>query len=243
MLSRLIFGDDIFISYARADGSLYAVGLADELTKRSFSCFIDQLGAEPSERVPASLKSRLRGCTVMVLVGTPRALVSKQVRLEVEEFRRTGRPIIPVYFDTDDPAQTPLHSLVTGLAVTREAEEALKFGRPSEAVVSRIVNSFLYKRRTARLRRLTVGTVAFVVLLLGGAVALSNTIIQRANAARIEAEALRGEAEQQKEEAAKQEAAAKEANDKAQIALEAARRTKALADHNAAQVARCMAGK
>jgi hypothetical protein len=40
MSLRLLSADDIFISYARRDSSTYASGLADELTKRGFSCFI-----------------------------------------------------------------------------------------------------------------------------------------------------------------------------------------------------------
>ena len=46
------YRDDIFISYSRRDASLYAAGLADELTKRSFSCFIDQLGTDPDKNLP-----------------------------------------------------------------------------------------------------------------------------------------------------------------------------------------------
>src|SRR6185436_13542128 len=40
--------DDIFISYTRLDASTYAAGLADELTKLGFSCFIDKLGTPPA---------------------------------------------------------------------------------------------------------------------------------------------------------------------------------------------------
>jgi hypothetical protein len=38
---RFLFGDDIFISYSRADGITYAEGLASELAKRGFSCRVD----------------------------------------------------------------------------------------------------------------------------------------------------------------------------------------------------------
>jgi hypothetical protein len=41
-LARLIFGDDVFISYCRADGHAYAARLASELAKRGFSCRLDQ---------------------------------------------------------------------------------------------------------------------------------------------------------------------------------------------------------
>jgi hypothetical protein len=38
---RALFGDAVFISYARADGSIYAGQLAGELAKRGFSCRFD----------------------------------------------------------------------------------------------------------------------------------------------------------------------------------------------------------
>ncbi len=50
----LLTKDDIFISYSRGDGALYAAGLADKLTAEKFSCFLDRLGTEPNADLPQS---------------------------------------------------------------------------------------------------------------------------------------------------------------------------------------------
>ena len=42
--SRFLFGNDAFISYARRDATIYSLGLANQLTKKELSCFLDQWG-------------------------------------------------------------------------------------------------------------------------------------------------------------------------------------------------------
>lgn len=178
MFARLLFGDDIFISYSRSDGSHYATGLADELTKRNFSCFIDQLGAAPDKDLPADLTRKIANSTMCVVVGTPRALNSQFVRREVEQFKKTKRTIIPIYFDTPQPSS--LDSVIPGLACASEAEDALARGNPSPPVISHIEKAFSYTRRQQRMRRLALGTVAFVILLIAGASVISTVIYTRA---------------------------------------------------------------
>lgn len=39
---KFLLGDDIFISYSRADGATYASGLASRLADLAFSCKLDQ---------------------------------------------------------------------------------------------------------------------------------------------------------------------------------------------------------
>src|SRR5689334_17168412 len=99
MLLRYMYGDDIFISYARADGITYAAALADELTSKGFSCFLDQWGTLPGQQLPGSLKRSIKRSTVFVLVGTEKAGYSNSVGLEVGEFLKTKRPIVPIDFD------------------------------------------------------------------------------------------------------------------------------------------------
>src|SRR5262245_25628033 len=93
---RFFFGDDVFISYARADATTYALGLANALTAREISCFLDQWGTPPGDKLPQTLLTALRKSTMFVLVGTERAAASEPVRREVEEFIGCGRPIIPI---------------------------------------------------------------------------------------------------------------------------------------------------
>jgi hypothetical protein len=211
MISRLLFGEDIFISYSRVEGSLYATGLADELTKLQFSCFIDRLGTVPGKDLPKTLKSKIRNSTLLVLVGTKSAFMSQPVREELEEFVKTKRTIVPIYFG-EVPKDSLLNSIIPGLASSVELPESLETGDPSESVVNRVVKSFNYARRNEKLRRLTWVTVVSVVLLLGGSVGASYLIIGKANKA----------AQAALSRAQKAEADAVEANTKAQEALKQA---------------------
>lgn len=245
MLSRLFFGEDVFISYSRRDGADYALGLADELTRRGFSCFLDQLGTEPGARLPASLKSRLRDSTVLVLVGSPAALNSEAVAQEVEEFKKTGRPIIPVYFEEGAaPRDSLVYRHVAGVALTGEMVGALASGRPSEEVVSRVEKSFNYTRRNARLRRVVWATVLGVALLLGAAAVVSAALVR---GARRQADALVTAAREQKEAAEDAMRAAQARADEAEELMRRAeqqrREAQALAEHAAAVAAAARAGR
>src|SRR5689334_7540052 len=85
---RFLLGDDVFISYARADALEYAQALADALIQAGVSAYIDQLGAAPGPELPPSLLMRLRLSSMMVLVGSPGAASSQPVAREVAEFTR-----------------------------------------------------------------------------------------------------------------------------------------------------------
>src|SRR6185295_1394117 len=79
---RFFFGDDVFVSYARHDSD-YALALADELTRQSLSCFLDQWGTPPGIELPPEVVERLKKSTMLVLVGTGRAAASENVMKEV----------------------------------------------------------------------------------------------------------------------------------------------------------------
>ncbi len=97
---RSLAADDIFISYTRLDASTYANGLADELTKKGFSCFIDKLGTEPNKDLPDTLLRKLKSCAMLVIVGTERAATRQTITDEVKNFLDTGRKysIVPIDF-------------------------------------------------------------------------------------------------------------------------------------------------
>jgi hypothetical protein len=42
-----LLGYDVYISYARADGHAYALGLAKRLQGRKYACFVDQFSPSP----------------------------------------------------------------------------------------------------------------------------------------------------------------------------------------------------
>jgi WD40 repeat protein len=168
MLFRFLFGDDIFISYSRADGAAYAAALANELSKpgRDFSCFLDQWGASAGNDLSKPVLRALRRSSVLVLIGTPCAIGSKFVRQEVDSFSqqnwpRAHRPILPVNINgaLDEVGWEKLN----GLHLTPETEEARAKGLPSESVIRLIVNSHTFTKRNQRVRRLSIGAFALLI--------------------------------------------------------------------------------
>ena len=85
-LRRYLFGYDVFISYSRKDASLYAASLANRLTDKGISCFIDQWGTEPGEDLPKGLKRTLVNSRILVLLSTHEAIASKSVEKEINVF-------------------------------------------------------------------------------------------------------------------------------------------------------------
>lgn len=167
---RLFFplsGDDVFISYSRKDGSLYAAGLADKLTEKNLSCFIDRLGSEPGHELPNSLKKRIKACSIFVLVASENAAQSESVHMEIVTFKQTGRTILPI--ELGSSAATAVWSEeIPGLAWENEKNmEALDTGNPSENVVNFVTKSFNYTRRNQYMNRMFYGALTLFLLLLG----------------------------------------------------------------------------
>src|SRR5215510_7131176 len=80
--NRFLFGNDVFISYARRDATIYSLGLANELTKRELSCFLDQWGTPAGKELPREVVAALRKSAMMILLGTEGAAGSKAVAAE-----------------------------------------------------------------------------------------------------------------------------------------------------------------
>ncbi len=199
-LYRFFFGDDVFISYARADAARYVPSLAARLAAKKHICFFDQLTADPSEDLPERLKKKILRSTVLVLVGTKGAVASSFVRKEVELFRRTRRPFIPV--DVDG-ALVELEGWrdVVGVAKIREEGARVRDGDPSPEVINLIKDSFRYTRRSQWLRASLLAGVS-IILITG---ALSILVIRAAEA---EAAAIKGQADAIKRQAESDVAAA-----------------------------------
>ncbi len=222
---RFLFGDDVFISYARADATNYALGLANELGRREISCFLDQWGTPPGDKLPEPLLQALRKSTMFVLVGTEKAAGSEAVRNEVQEFKRTGRPIIPISIGgaLERAAWFPL---IRGLSLARESAAAVQTATPSPEVVSRIVNAEGFTRRNKRLRTTfwsTVGVMSVLLATGGGVLAwqtreVASQTAQAREAARVASEAneLANTAAEQKKTAESEAAAAKDLRDRAE---------------------------
>jgi hypothetical protein len=195
MRLRLPFADDIFISYARKDSSTYATGLAEELTSRGYSCFIDRLITEANPDIPESLRRKLRSCGLLVVVGTEWSGTRQSIKEEIIEFKKTKRPIIPI--DVDGTIQEAIwYEDIIGMAPEEERNpDALSNGDPSPSVVSRVDKSFKYLKRNQKLRRWTVATTAVLLVLIGVSVAAgrkaTNEIARADEARRIADEATR----------------------------------------------------
>ena len=192
-LGSFLLGDDIFISYSRADALNYSLALANQLGGRKFLSFVDQYGTSANEKLPPLLRLKVRRSTALVLVGTRGAAASEAVRQEIEEFRQTGRPIIPIDVDGSLARASWAH-LLRGLPVSveghrgavaphtgarpaaaaapapdfiPESEERRRLGSPSPEVIARIESSFRYTRRNEWLRRMLFGGVAIILLSIG----------------------------------------------------------------------------
>ncbi|MBI3421698.1 MAG: TIR domain-containing protein, partial [Acidobacteria bacterium] len=240
-LFRFRFRYDIFISYARRDGSEYAIKLRDQLQQLDFTCFLDLDELPPGSALTSDLKRSLSRSATLVLIGTERALVhSPYVQQEVEYFLGTGRRVVPIDFGlrnaigiTSELA-LPARDLICQSDLTwieEEAPQALEQGTPSLNVADSIDKLFKYTRRNSRVRLQWLATGVFVVL---GGLAAAYLIQQRTVEARTEGQ----RASQATSEAKKQQQLANEMTDKAAVAVCDAYNQEAIAVANAEEAKR-----
>ena len=169
MFLRYLFGADVFISYARSDGERYASKLASSLQALGLTCFIDQYDSLPGEYVPPRVIRALKGSSLLVLVGTPKASASRSVLQEVQVFKKTQRNIVPIDM-LNGLRQGPLAEEIRGLALTTETAQALEAAEPSELVVTRIKGSARFVKQRSKV--LAASLVAIVVMALASTAAV-----------------------------------------------------------------------
>jgi WD40 repeat protein len=199
--SRFLFGNDAFISYARRDGTIYSLGLGNELAKKELSCYLDQWGSPAGTELPDVIVTTLKRCNMMILLGTERAAVSKAVETEIIEFKKTGRTIIPISFDGALERSPWFAELIAGISIAHESKDALETGKPSERVIDRIVNAENFTRRNKRLRNyFWITASAVMIMLLAGAL-VAFVIVNRANARVANANVLAADAEKKRQAA------------------------------------------
>lgn len=186
---RLLFGDDIFISYARADAASYALALAASL--KGYACFLDQMGTTPGPTVPPRTLRKVRCATVLVVVGSKAAAASSAIGVEVAHFLQTGRPVVPISVGGCLDGAPWFEPLIKGMALAVEVPDALDNGKPSEGVVARVQNSFVYARRAEVIRNVFLATLAFAGVTAGGVVWWSSLRVEvaRFQAAQAQSEA------------------------------------------------------
>jgi WD40 repeat protein len=180
---RFVLGEDVFISYSRKDASTYAATLANQLTDRGFSCFLDQWDTQPGETIPTRVLRALKRSSLLALVGSAEGVRSAAVEHEVETFLPTKRPLVPISVDGALEV-CEWFDLISGASVSAERASRFAQGSPSELVLNRIQESARFTKRNTRARRAFV--IATVMLL-----ALAGTAVWTANEARRSADEAR----------------------------------------------------
>lgn len=87
---------DVFISYARADGSPFATGLHAALEAAGFDASLDQHDIVPGEPWEDRLRRLLQKADTVIYVVTPAAVQSERCAWEIEEAERLRKRVIPV---------------------------------------------------------------------------------------------------------------------------------------------------
>ncbi len=87
--------DDVFISYRRKDKE-FVTQLHQELIHRGISAWFDAESIETADHWRTSIAEGIRGCTVFVLVLSPDAIESVNIRKEVDLAEKHNKKIIPL---------------------------------------------------------------------------------------------------------------------------------------------------
>lgn len=183
-----IYGYDFFISYCWDDGRHYAVALRDRLKQgldgRTYSCFLDSEEYEKGADWKRDGQIALNNTSYLIVLVSPKALVSKPVLREVRLFKNRGNRIVPVEFldqngigtlgqhQRENSLQRYIRPEMIRIAVQahHNVSEPNQLVGPSEDVVKQIVNSFnIATRAQKRLRSFTAATIvlAMVAMLAG----------------------------------------------------------------------------
>jgi WD40 repeat protein len=229
VLTRFLWGDDIFISYSRADGINYAAAIANELAKKEFSCRVDLWETTPGVEMPPALIRSLARSRMFVLIATERAAASAHVAAEVREFLKTGGSMIVI--TAGDLSQAVWYPLIAGLPLSQENTQALAAGTPSAEILSRIVNSFGYTKRNRRVRQAFWATAIAVLVITGVGGAMVEVQRRQARVASAEARAAAARA-------ANATTQAKSATEEAKLQRAEAEKQGKLAGEKAAEAAR-----
>jgi len=89
-------GGQVFISYARADGSELADGLRDGLQVAGFRCFVDRVEIEGGVEIQRRIKQEIAQSDLLILIDSKGAAASPWVALEMDFARAAHVPVIAV---------------------------------------------------------------------------------------------------------------------------------------------------
>src|SRR5687768_10086269 len=153
-----LVGYDVFISYSRKDGREYALKLREQLDRISISAFLDEHELATGTSLRAELIRGLRRSGVLLIVASPEARESDYVALEIEEFARRSRPIIPIILGGGD-GRLPWEVVHARDLVWIDETD----GEPSARTLSAIETSLRITRRRAMASRLMLAVAATIL--------------------------------------------------------------------------------
>jgi formylglycine-generating enzyme required for sulfatase activity len=98
----------IFISYARADGSVLAQELFSGLNLAGFEAFLDKYDIEKGEDWEERLRGLILSADTVIFIISPSSIHSERCNWEVERTLELGKRLIPVQWIAVPEAEVPL---------------------------------------------------------------------------------------------------------------------------------------
>lgn len=89
--------DHVFVCYAREDEP-FVLALVHQLKSRSVNIWLDKLNIRPSDDWDYAIDKALYGCAVFLLVLSPRATESREVRGELRTALDENKRILPILY-------------------------------------------------------------------------------------------------------------------------------------------------
>jgi WD40 repeat protein len=179
----IVFGYDVFISYAWEDGRGYAERLYRQLAGRGFSVFLDDHEMYAGNELRSELRRSLKASSVLLVVVSEGMLSSGHVADEVRSFDLTGRNIVPIvppsieplfHEPLEMPPELPIDATQASrntiraylLAVLRKRiwlSDAIATERPTDRVLTKISTTVgVFRQKRIR----TVATITSLIVFL-----------------------------------------------------------------------------
>src|SRR6266487_1650459 len=114
----------LFISYARVN-SCFVDRLEADLQVCNFSTWVDRRNIESNQPWKDILRNAIDRCDVLLLILSPAALLSSQVRMEYHYALQTGKPLIALEHQTCVELPPELHN-VQRISFTTDAKQGLQ---------------------------------------------------------------------------------------------------------------------
>jgi WD40 repeat protein len=164
-IADLVFGFDVFISYAHKDGSEYPERLYESLAKLRYNVFLDRRHYRAGADLNVLTRRYVRKSNTLVVPVGEHALASTWVLREVNESIGADRTVVAIDLAgrlADAPADNALKKLLgQRLYITKEALDSA----PITRAVAKIDEQFSGARQeTIRLRAISLAAAGLAIL-------------------------------------------------------------------------------